>query len=68
MLAGHDVLIVNPDGYFFNSQSVCPVKRVIQKKVLNELSKQMLLGKIKPKDESLSRFFGMVMDLLSIVL
>ena len=44
------------------------MKRVIQKKVLNELSKQMLLGKIKPKDESLSRFFGMVMDLLSIVL
>ncbi|TAK49260.1 MAG: ATP-dependent chaperone ClpB [Saprospiraceae bacterium] len=28
-----------------------PVKRVIQKKVLNELSKQMLLGKIKPKEK-----------------
>jgi len=27
-----------------------PVKRVIQKKVLNELSKQMLLGKVKPKE------------------
>ncbi len=26
-----------------------PVKRVIQKKVLNELSKQLLLGKIQPK-------------------
>jgi ATP-dependent Clp protease ATP-binding subunit ClpB len=26
-----------------------PVKRVIQKKVLNELSKQMLLGKVQPK-------------------
>jgi ATP-dependent Clp protease ATP-binding subunit ClpB len=28
-----------------------PVKRVIQKKVLNELSKQMLLGKIQPKSK-----------------
>ncbi|MBI5917431.1 MAG: AAA family ATPase, partial [Bacteroidetes bacterium] len=28
-----------------------PVKRVIQKKVLNELSKQMLLGKVKPKEK-----------------
>jgi ATP-dependent Clp protease ATP-binding subunit ClpB len=27
-----------------------PVKRVIQKKVLNELSKQMLFGKVKPKE------------------
>ena len=29
--------------------SIPSVKRVIQKKVLNELSKQMLLGKVLPK-------------------
>lgn len=28
-----------------------PVKRVIQKKILNELSKQMLLGKVQPKSK-----------------
>lgn len=28
-----------------------PLKRVIQKRVLNELSKQMLLGKVKPKSK-----------------
>ncbi|MCB9341555.1 MAG: ATP-dependent chaperone ClpB [Lewinellaceae bacterium] len=28
-----------------------PVKRVIQKRVLNELSKQMLLGKVKPHEK-----------------
>ena len=27
-----------------------PLKRVIQKRVLNELSKQILMGKVKPKD------------------
>ncbi len=38
-----------------------PVKRVIQKKVLNELSKQMLLGKVQPKSKVLLDVFdGMV--------
>ena len=45
------------------------MKRTTQKKVLNELSKQMLLGKVQPKSkvmldvfdgQCLSRFFGMV--------
>ncbi len=34
-----------------------PVKRVIQKKVLNELSKQMLLGKVQPKSKVLLDVF-----------
>ena len=34
-----------------------PVKRVIQKKVLNELSKQMLLGKVLPKSRVLLDVF-----------
>jgi ATP-dependent Clp protease ATP-binding subunit ClpA len=35
----------------------CPVKRVIQRKVLNELSKQMLPGKVKPKEKMLLDVF-----------